>query len=190
METENTKQSSAAKFGMAGIAIALFMLGFVYVEVISMNSVVMATMLTMGAIAPFLAGIFEIIKKRSYHGTALILISLFFLTFYIFTTRTLGFVNFSSTTAGLFYIAWAIATFMLCLATAFKMMGMKNTMLCIILTKFFLFLVMLAIAEFTGSRGVYITAGVLALLTCLCIVSTFAWHIMKRMKKDTNMMME
>ena len=46
MDNNKKELANPSKFGLASIAIALFMLGFAHCEVIPLNSVVLATILT------------------------------------------------------------------------------------------------------------------------------------------------
>jgi len=185
--TEKEEKRSLAnptKFGLAGLAIALFMLGLAYAEVIAMSSVVIATIFTMGFIAPVTAGILEFVKGNSYRATTLMLFGLFFLTFYIFSTRPLNCIAPTRNTLGVFYIAWAItAAKMLCGIVA-KKMGRKNILLMVILALFTLFLIMIAVSHFADVRALFIASGVLALLTAAAIYVDFMIHIVTRIRKD------
>jgi succinate-acetate transporter protein len=186
-EKDKKELGNATKFGLAGIATALFMLGFAWCEVITLNAVVLATVLTMGFIAPVLAASMEFLKGNSYRTTILMLFGLFFLTFFIFSTRVYGAAP-TTTAVGLFYIVWALATCKFFAGIISKRMGIKNIMLAAILGLFLATLVFLAIASFTGTRGLIITAGVFALLTTLTIYIDFMLHIYMRIKKDMGAM--
>jgi len=173
---------NATKFGMAGIAIALLLLGFAFAEVITFNSIVLATVLTMGFIAPLVAGILEFTRGESYRSTSFLLSSLFFLTFYIAMTRTLGTTTPDHNALGVFFIAWTIVNLLLMCATMFKRMDAKMITLYVILGLFSLFTLLFAIAQFTQSRPVLITAGALAIATSVAIFIDYACHICCRIK--------
>ena len=181
---KQTQLSNPSKFGLAGFSIALLMLGFAYADVIALNNVVLATILTMGVVAPLIAGVLEFVKGNSYRSTAFILYGLFFLTFYIFHTRTLNAAPINRATLGIFFIAWALVTAALLCGIILKRMGPKNITLTVILANALAFLTALAVAEFAQVRAIFIVAGVFALMTALAILVDFFMHIMYRIKRD------
>ncbi|MCL2850863.1 MAG: GPR1/FUN34/YaaH family transporter [Firmicutes bacterium] len=176
--------SNPTKFGMAGIAVALFMLAFAFCEIITFNSAVFATVLTMGFIAPVIAGILEYVKGNSYRATSFVLFSLFFLTFFFFITGTIRGEYPSGNTIGIFFMAWTVVIFTILAGTVMKKMGMKMIMLLTILALFSLFTLFAGIAFFTDERVISIVAGALAFATVLAILVDFIKHICIRMKES------
>ena len=176
--------ANPTKFGMAGIGVALAMLGFALAEVITLSSVVLATVLTMGFVAPIVAGILEYVKGNSFRATTLVLFSLFFLSFYLFMTRTFNTIAPTANSMGVFFIIWTVVNLLVMCGTMFKKMDIKMIMLHVILTLFALFTLMFAVAQFTGSNPVLITAGALALASALCILVDFIMHICERIKTE------
>jgi hypothetical protein len=172
--------ANPSKFGLAGFAIALFMLGLSFVDAIPMNTVVLATVLTMGVIAPLLAGILEYIKGNSFRATALILISLFFLSSYIFNTRVLNGVAQNGSSLGAFYLAWTLITAILLCGTIIRRMDAKMILLLIILAAFLLFVLLASIANFAAINGILIASGVFALICAAIILADFVMHVCAR----------
>jgi hypothetical protein len=189
-EEKHDKQfANPAKFGLVGFAIALFMLGLNYANVFPLNTVVLATVLTMGVIAPLLAGILEFVKGNSYRATGFILISLFFLTFFMFVTQTLAGVGLPAdkNTLGAFYLIWSLILAMLLYGTITNKrleMNAKAIMFQIILASFLLFTLLASIAQFTQMNAIFIAAGVFALICSVAILADFCMHACHRMKRD------
>ena len=190
METTNNKTinkknslGNASKFGMAGIGIALLLLGFAFTEVITLNILVLATVLTMGVAAPLIAGILEFTRGESFRSTSFLLSSLFFLAFYISTTRVLGTAAPDKYTNGIFFSAWAIVNIFFICGTMFRTMDYKMIMLQIVLGLFTAFTILLAIAQFTQVRGLFITAGAFAIACAAAILVDYAIHTCMRKSK-------
>jgi len=182
--TQNGGLTNAAKFGMAGFGITLVLLGFAFAGVIAFNSVVLATVLTLGVVAPLIAGVLEFCKGNSYLATATVLFSLLFLTFYIFTTRTFGFAASDGMTRGIFYAAWSLVTILILCGTFARRMDVGMTMLLIVLTLFALFTLFLTAASFTGIAVLTTIAGILAIATAAAIFVDFCLHICCRMNNS------
>ena len=180
--------SNPTKFGMAGIAIALFMLAFAFCEIITFNSAVLATVLTFGFIAPFIAGTLEYVKGNSYRATSFVLYALFFFTFFLFMSGRINTIGSGTAldpdTIGIFFMAWYVIIMMMLLGTVMKRMGMKMIMLLLILAFFSLFTLFGGIAFFTGERIIYIVAGAMAFTTVALILTDFIKHICCRCKKE------
>jgi len=184
MEKNISKKDSlgnASKFGMAGIGIALLLLGFAFAEVITLNSIVLATILTMGVIAPLIGGILEFTRGDSFRSTALVLSGLFFLTFYIAVTRALGGIAPDRYSFGIFFVAWTVVNLLFMCGTMFKIMDCKMITLHIVLSLFALFTLFAAIAEFTQVRALFITSGAIAIATTVAIFADYVCHIIMRM---------
>lgn len=181
---EKIRNTASTKFALPAIGVALAMLGFNLAGVIALNSVIFATILTMGFIAPLLGGLLEYSRGNSYRATTYILFSLMFLTFYLFSTADLGGITADPDSIGIFFLIWTVIAAGILCATFFLKMGVKMIMLQVILAAFLLFTLFLAIAAFTQVDALFITSGVFTLISALAIFVDFIYHICMRMKED------
>jgi succinate-acetate transporter protein len=156
------KTANAGPLGFTGLGLAAVLLSLSYIGVYSAGSMIVSMAIFLGGFAQVFAGIMSWKKGDIFSGTAFSAFGLFWFSLAgVLVMPNIGWAEASSGAAMAAYLfIWGVYTFVMLIAT--MKIGVRSIQF--VFATLFLYFILLAVVNATGSTGLLVVAGYVGLI--------------------------
>jgi len=176
-ETSTRKIANPAPLGLLGFGLTTILLNLANAEIIKLNIMIAAMGFALGGLAQIIAGLLEYKNGNTFGGTAFTAYGCFWWSLVLIWWNPFAMEVASLTSMGYYLLVWGVFT-------AFMFVGAlkHNNTTKVVFGLLTLLFLTLALGDFTGVKGITITAGIIgiaagasALYSCVAQIINNEW---------------